>query len=37
MAKNTVLKVRNAEQNLASGFERLEAKSAPGAIWSNIG
>jgi hypothetical protein len=33
MTKNTILKVRKTGQKVALGFEQLEAKTAPGAIW----
>ena len=33
MTKTTILKVRNVEQKVAPGFEQLEAKTAPAAIW----
>jgi hypothetical protein len=35
MAKQTILKIRKVEQKLAPGFEQLEAKVAPGAVWSS--
>jgi hypothetical protein len=35
MAKQTILKVRKVEQKAAPGFEQLEAKMAPGAIWGS--
>lgn len=33
MTKNTILKVRKVEQKVALGFEQLEAKTAPAAVW----
>jgi hypothetical protein len=35
MPKQTILKVRKVEQKVAPGFEQLEAKVAPGGIWSS--